>query len=273
MSFKIPEQKSNTKFEKPNFLRLTPGNHTIRIIENPENAHMVYTHYVMNKFTIECPGDGCPICENNKKLIFEHKDDFRNQKGYSPKSTRYLLNVLDRTKVKICPNCQAEVKASNAMGKFPNTCPECNAFITEAKEMPSNKVKILGFGVKLATDLNAIEKSICDPTGNPIGLNNFDIVLSVENKPKTAPTPIPVTTSNDVVTIPDDMLQDVSKATIKLDPAEILDLLRNVSLKDIFKARSTATEAKYAQEFLDEPKVPTEDAEKISNDIANLLDS
>lgn len=273
MPFKIPEYAPRKSFEKVTFLRLTPGNHLVRLIQNPEDSLVVYTHYVMNKFTIECPGDGCPVCENNKKLVFEHKEDFRNQKGWSQRTTRYLLNVLDRTLVKTCPSCQAEVKPSGALGKFPNNCPECNAFVTEVKAMTCNKVKILGFGVKLAGDLNAIEKSICDPTGEPIGLTKFDIVLSVDGKAKTAPTPIPVTTNNDVVTVPEDMLQDTSNATIKLNPEEILELLRGVTLKDIFKARGNKVESSNGNEFFNEDKASTEDLSKIKDAVSGLLDN
>jgi hypothetical protein len=273
MSFNIPEQNTKKTYDKVNFLRLTPGNHLIRIVEDPSTVTTVYTHYVMGKFTIECPGDGCPICENNKKLVYEHKDDFRNQKGWAPRTTRFLLNVLDRTLVKTCPHCSVEVKPANAMGKFPTNCPECNGFITEVKAMSSNKVKILGFGVKLATDLNAIEKSICDPTGEPIGLTKFDIVLSVDGKAKTPPTPIPVTTNNDVVPITDDMLQDASKATIKLTTPEILELLRGISLKDIYKARSTQADAKYTEAFMNDDKAPWVDTSALKSDIAGLLDN
>jgi hypothetical protein len=260
MPFKIPEFKEGTKFEKVNFLKLTPGSHIVRLLEKTENAHTVTTHYVMNKFTIECPGEGCPVCENNKKIIYEHEKDFRDQSGYSQKNTRYLINVLDRTIVKSCQACQAEVPVSASV------CPECKAFITNVPNHPSNKVKVLGFGVKLATDLNAIEQSICDPNGEPLGLMNFDVILSVDTKPKTAPTPIPLTSNNDVVDIPADALQDVTKATIKLNPAEIIDLLRGVSLKDIFKARGNSTPQEVTEE-----KSP-EQLSDLKESIAGILD-
>lgn len=289
MPFNIPEQKERKTYTKTTFLRLDPGTHLVRFLESPDNALMVQTHFVLGKFTLQCIGDDCPICASNKKMIFDHPDDFREQRGYSPKVTNYLINVMDRTVAKVCPQCGEEVKVMPGKNVYSPTCPGCGTFVTEVKPLPLNKVKLLKFGVQLATQLNTIEKSTCDPEGNPLGLMTFDMALAVEgSQKKKITTPIPVTNNKDVFTIPAEMLQDKANAMIRLERGEIMDFLRGTSLKDIFTARRAGANAKYSDDFMsDEPthapaptakavakesdEVPWEDATSLQDDINNLL--
>ena len=237
MPFTNTEQRERKEFQKVNYLKLNAGNHVVRFIEKPEDARLVYTHYVGGKYTVECLGDDCPVCDNNKKIIFEHPEDFRDVPGYSPQSRRFLINVLDRTLVKVCPSCQEEVVPLSGKN-YPATCPACRSFLTDVAPVPSNKVKLLSFGVELAQRLNSIESSICDVQGDPVGLTNFDIVFAVEGAGrKKVTTPIAAANRNDPVDVPEEAFQDKDNAVMHLEANEILDLLRGVSLKDIYASR------------------------------------
>lgn len=276
MPFNLPEYNNKT-FEKTSFLRLDPGSHTVRFLDAPEKALTVMTHFVMGKFTIVCPDEGCPICENNKQIRFEFPDTFRDQKGYSPRVTNFLVNVLDRTVGKICPSCGIEVKPGGVKNSFPPACPGCNTFLHDVKPMALNAVKVLKFGVQLATALNTIERATCGTDGEPLGLNNFDLVLSVEGtKQKKVVTPIP-TTHVDKVNVPEEMLQNLENAMIKLSSDEITELLKGVSLSDIYKARRVTqkiaeVKARVEEDTTDDGTPPFDvDMEDIQQGIKGIL--
>jgi hypothetical protein len=242
MSFANTESKNNTQFKKVSFLRLTPGNHVIRFIENTEDASVIYSHFVLGKYSITCLGDNCPICDNNRKIIAENQENFRDVKGYYPKTKHYVINVLDRSKAKICPKCSEENKATGKV--FPVNCTSCGEMLLEVTAVQVNKVKLLTLGVTLAGQLNSIEKAVLDVDGEEIGIRNFDIVLSVEgsNRQKTV-TPIPAPQNRDVVSIGKEALEDKSKAMLVLGREEILSLLKGVSLKDIYSARGSSRQS------------------------------
>ena len=129
----IPTRQS-TQIKRMEFLALPPGNSVIRVIDDD---YVVYDSHYINGTSIACLGEDCPICKNNHRLIVENPDNFRDCRGYYPRSARYFINVLDRTVAKICPECGAEVKQN-----IP-TCPKCSTIITAVKAEPLNKVKIL----------------------------------------------------------------------------------------------------------------------------------
>jgi hypothetical protein len=272
MPFQIPEQKSAKTFEKTLFLKLDQGQHIVRFLEPAENATTVLTHYVLGKYTIACPGEDCPICKNNKELIMTHPEDFREQKGYSPRITNYLINVLDRTVVKVCSKCGEETVAIGGnKNNFPPTCSVCNSFITDEIPRPSNKVKLLKFGVQLATQLNTIEMATCNPDGDPLGLMNFDVSLIVEGAGrKKVTTPVPSTRTD---AIPDlsEQFQNKERAMITLTASQVKDLLSGVSLKDIYAAqRATRVDPEAVKSLVEsDSPAPWED---IKNEVANLLD-
>ena len=243
MSFAdIPEVSGDFKnFKKTEFLSLTPGMHIIRILD--DKAHMVYTHYLVTRtgsYTVECLGEDCPICKNNKQIIYEHPEDFRDVRGYASRSPRFFFNVLDRSQAKVCPSCGTVNK------KLPNQswasqCSKCGALLTTVDPVQLNKVSVVGTGKTLAQNLVSFERAYLDDNGEPIGLKNFDIILSVEmqNKKKVI-TPLPSTSSlmkREEINVPEDQKFDLTKCTIKLETEEIQDLIDGVSLKDIFTAR------------------------------------
>lgn len=216
-------------FKKTEFMVLGQGAHTIRILE--DQAKTLPTHFFMHsKASVLCLEDECPICKNNKDLIRQYPDNFRDQPGYNKVNYRFFVNVLDKTPAKVCTKCGKEYKDVR------QTICQCGE-ILPANAEPINKVKVLSKGLTLRDDLGSIEKAILDASGTPIGLKNFDIVLMVSGTGRdTKITPVPRTEANQPV--PEGLeLFDLEKATIKLEPTEMLDLQRGISLKDIFAAR------------------------------------
>lgn len=220
-------------FKKVEFIDLPQGQTIIRILS--ENVYQYYTHYV-NGVYVKCLEDGCPICASNRKIFVENPNTFRDIKEWNRRTERYAMNVLDRTLVKICPNCKAENKKVN--NTFPVVCKSCNNVITTVEPAPLNKVKILSKGVTLKDQLKAIKASVLDPEGTPTSLTKFDIALSVSGSGKeTTITPVPLTANMEVVEIEESALFDLTKSVIELTADELVELRRGVSLKDIFAIR------------------------------------
>lgn len=249
----IDTKNTNTStFQKISFLDLQAGQHTIRLLENKSTK--IYTHFLAGRTTVACLGEACPICANNKRLLVENPDNFRDIKGWSPRTERFYVNVLDKTSVKTCPSCQKEIKMFN--GQFPPTC-ACGAFIHTVAEHPSNKVKVWNFGNTVGDQLNAFAKSILDANKEPVPLTNYDLNLIVTGAGKEKKTNlIPMVHLNEKVEVPADAFYDLSKAVIHLEAEELLQLQRGVSLKDIFTARkATKVEEKVESVSSDEKKL------------------
>jgi hypothetical protein len=232
----MTRQQFESTFRKPNFLRIYPGQHIIRILG--PTIHEEFTHYV-NRATIQCIGEGCPVCANNTKLRASNPGkSTRDIQGYSPKRTLYYTNILDRTPVKKCPQCAGEVSAKNTV--FPPACPFCETLILEVEAEPSNEVKILSRGVELFEQLKLVQKTTLGKDGEPLGLENFDVQLLVGNNRQPVPSALPNNT-DDVEYDAEDLF-DLPEVVIKLTETEIHSFLRGVALKDIFLARNATSE-------------------------------
>ena len=240
----VHDEPTRKTFKKVNYLKLSQGQHRVRILQDPSTALVVYTHFLVTKtgeYSVACLGDeGCPICDNNRRIILENPKEFRNIPGYFGRSKHYLLNVLDRTLVKTCSQCQSEIKKVG--NDFPSNCTntECAAFIINEKAHPANKVKALTIGNDTASRLEAIEKSTTNEQGDLLSLTDFDIVFVVEGVGREKKiTPLPSLQYQDKVEIPQDQLEDLQSVTMKLSAEEIMNLLKGISLKDIFNSRRT----------------------------------
>jgi len=256
MPFAEIDTKTQYESKKKQYLTLSQGQTVIRILE--DTAQKFYTHYI-NRSTVQCLGDACPICANNRVIYMEHPDDFRSVQGYSPKVQKFLVNVLDRTVGKICPNCGTDVKKVG--GNFPPFCPKCETSVAEVKESPIDQVRVLSKGVTVFEQFDAFENSVCDDEGEPLPLTGYDIVLSVTGvKKDTKVVAIPLANKRDKIEVDPDDLYQLEDAIIKLDGSEIGELQRGISLKDIFASRraNKEIEAK-AQEAIEVD--PEEEAE------------
>lgn len=233
---------TRTTFEKPNYFYFDYGQHYVRIL--PKITKKIYTHWIQGKGTLECIGDDeCPICENNKRLMAEHPETFRNISGWRARTERHYVNVLDRTPVKVCPNCQFEIK-KDVTGGFPPVCKKCETFVTEIPVIISNKVKVANLNKSNADEINGYNESVLDKDGNPLGIENFDFMFLVTrgagaNRKSISVMPEPE--RNDKVEIPDDALNNLENVSIRLTSDEMMHYLKGISLKDIFSARRTAT--------------------------------
>lgn len=264
--FDTSRPTSRGKFRRTEFVDLTPGQTTIRIIDTAEEAAKFYTHYVKG-VSIKCLGDDCPICKNNTRIYAENPESYRDVPGWSPRQERFAVNVLDKTPVKICPNCQAEVK-KHGTGFLP-VCPKCNQPIVEVKEAPLNKIKVLSKGVTVADLLNGIDESILDADGEKIGINNFDIVLYVAGSGKTQTiSPIPLADKRDTPEYNVADKFDLDNVAIELNPEEISSLLKGISLRDIFAARKNRDDDDEEQ-GTDADK---EEIEDLADEVKKMLD-
>lgn len=259
MSFIDREIKFNkngdSNFKRVEFMQVKQGAHTIRILQS--QVKTLPTHYFdSSKASVLCLEDECPICANNKKLYMQFGKEASKQPGYNKVNWRFFINVLDKTPAKVCTKCGKEYKDVR------NTVCTCGE-VLPAEASPLNKVKVLSKGTMLRDDLGSINDAIKDAQGNPIGLMNYDVTLMVSGEGReTKITPVPRTDLNQPV--PEGLeLFEIDKAVITLEPAEMLDLQRGVSLKDIFTARKP-------EEKSFEPTVDQAELDKV-NDAVNKL--
>jgi len=219
---------------KIHYLHTTPGHHIIRILS--EKAHRVDMHWV-NGTSVQCLGEECPLCENNKIIRTENPDTFREISGYIPYRKTFYINIYDRTPVKICPNCGYENTKVEG-GAFPAVCDKCQTLIASIEAHQSNSIKVLVKGVSVFDQFNALYASVLDESGEPVSLNKYDIDLYVQGVGRnTKITAIPRTDKMDVIEYKEEDLYDLENIPLKLSADEILQLQRKVSLQDIFAAR------------------------------------
>lgn len=256
--FGTPKEKPQYKseFKKTPFVDLN----TTSVVRILTNGYMsVETHFI-NRATVKCLGEGCPVCANNKMLIMQFPETFREEAKYSPRRTVNLVNVLDKTPVKTC-ECGIENKVVPGV----STC-VCGKILT-GDAAPSNKVKVLSRGSTLFDDFDNINNAILDAQGECIGLTRYDLTLVVSGAGKTKKiTPIAGQITDPVV-VDESELNDLEKVTIQLTATELVDLQRGVSLKDIFAARrATEKSATIKDDFISK-----ETMDDIDSEVAKLF--
>jgi hypothetical protein len=260
-----PEGSEFRKFDRTEFLSLTPGQHFVRIVGVPK---MHRTHYLARaSTTFKCLGDDCPVCKNNKQIILEYPEKFREQKGWNPSLRRHYINVIDQTPVKVCPNCGKESK--RGMNNLFSPACECGTFITGVVETVSGKLKVLNVSETNAELINAYDSSILTPNGEKLGVNNFDIVFIVTGagqQKKITPSPLP--SNNAKVEYDETKLYNLDRVVIEVTADEIVELLRGISLRDIFAARNKQEFTPVAEDVEKLAKSATE----ISADLKKKID-
>lgn len=261
-SFGTPREKQTftSDFKKTLFVDMN-NTSTLRILT--DGYLPIQTHYI-NRATVQCLGEDCPICASNKMLIMQFPDSYKDEAKYSPRRTVNLVNVLDKTLVRTCPKCQTESPAGNG----PSVCPKCGEIIT-GQPAPSNKVKVLSRGVTLFDDLDNINNAIMDTQGERVGLTGYDLTFIVSGKGKDKKiTVIPGQISEKPVVDEKD-LYDLESVTMKLTATEMVDLQRGVTLKDIFAARrATEKSASVAESIL-----PKEVLDSVNSDVDALFNN
>jgi len=247
-TFGVPREKVEFKsdFKKTLFLDMNSTS-TVRILT--DGYLTVQTHYV-NRATVLCLGDTCPICANNKALIMQFPDTFKDEPKYSTRRTNNLVNVIDKTLVRVCSKCQTECPGTGAI-----TC-KCGEIVTGIPAA-SMKVKVLSRGVTLFDQLDAINNAIMDQAGERVGLTGYDLTFVVSGTGKNK-TITPIAGQISTMDMPVDMeLYDLETVTLEMTASEMVDLQRGVSLKDVFAARraseksATISNAVLPKELLD----------------------
>jgi len=231
------ERKEYQDRRKTEFMKMTDGNsYTLRILQVP--AKKIYTHFLNRKYAVECLGNECPICARNSEIYNKDNKNYSKDPDYVARQKRYYVNVLDKTLVKKCPECGTEYNNLNA-----GLCNKCSKTLNDPE--PSNTVKVLSKGPAVFSQFNDIHNAVLDDAGEKLGINNFDLVLVVNGRGKdTKITVIPEAHKNKPVEGTYELF-DLSNSTIELEPDEMLDVQRGVSLKDIFAARRAEKEAEF----------------------------
>lgn len=226
--FGTPREKREFKSDrrKPEFLDLN-STATVRILTNTRLS--IFTHYI-SRSTVQCLGEDCPVCRNNKNIIMQNDKEFRKDPNYYPRRELRLVNVLDKTPSRVC-ECGIESRTTEGAV----TC-KCGKIITGTAS-PLNKVKILSRGVTLFDQLDAINNAIRDSFGEIVGITNYDMTLVVAGTGKDKIiTPVPGMQSP-LTEVAESELFDLEAITPRLKDMEMLDLQRGVSMRDIFAAR------------------------------------
>lgn len=251
------DRTTRRRYEAPNWFSTTEGQHRIRILDN--SAHSVWLHFVRTPahergLYLVCLDEECPICDQNRKIINENPDNFRDVKGYWGKSKRFYVNVLDRTEVKVCPQCQWENKKGPNM-KFTEVCSkrDCDNIIIDVEPKESGKVKILAKGKRLFEPLEKnVYKANLDADGEPIPITEYDVFLNVAGTGRDTLVVPAISDVDDEVNVPEEALYDLPTIPLKLEPDEIPEVLNGVRLKDIFAKRRGEEVEELAEEIREE---------------------
>jgi len=247
----------NSKFKKTEFINLVQGENIIRILDPMETKR--YAHYI-NYSWVACLEEACPLCENNRKIFYEHPKDFRDVKGWNPKRARYSINVLDKTKTKVCEKCQEEVKGESPV------CPACGTLLGEAQ--PLNKVKVLSRGPTLFEDLKVMSRSIRNEQDECVDIRTYDFMLVVKGDGRdTVITVVPryFPGKDTLEDLEGKELFDLSKSLITITAEELVDMVNGASIKDIFAVRRAT------KELVKSTDVPVTD--RLRDEIAASIDN
>jgi hypothetical protein len=262
MAFKVDiRDYSQSAFKKTKFYNWTPGQHRFRILE--DEAPLIQSYWFGRGF-IQANGSDDPQATLNRRIKLEEPEGFRNNKNWRPIQDRYYLNVLDMTPVKICPNCEVEVKATN--GTFPALCPACSVgVINDTEVKPLNEVRVLTGGKTLFEQIPSTEAKYTDEDGEPIPITSYDCVMHVVGTGSQRNAVVLADVGEDEqpkvheVEVPPEELFDLHSIVPKLTDDEMEKLISGVSLRDIFAGRKADGEDDDGEE---KPKADPEEVKK-----------
>ena len=235
MSF-FEKSDNESKFKKTEYLKLTQGTHTIRIIQ--QEGKKYYHHWLGSG--VECLGEACPQCKQNKQIIDDIGGDSQEAykqalkvEGFVPRQARGAVNVLDKTPVKICPKCKTENRPANNV--FSAACDNCGQILIEVVPIVTNSIKVFSRAATVFEQIDDLDKAVLDENKEPIGVTNFDLNLHVVGN-NTVPVP---TDNRDVVEFSEDDLFDLEGVAIKLTVEEMEARMKGTSFKEIYQARKS----------------------------------
>lgn len=207
------------KFRKIEYLKLDAGQYKIRILQTP--AVKKYAHF-LNFNSVECLGEGCPICENNRRILYENPENYRDVKGWSPKRERFWVNVLNKT------------------GENP-------------------VVQVLSGSPTLFGDFKVMSLATRTDEDEVVDIRAYDWLLNVTGSGRDREvTPVPqYRGKNEPVSLDGLELFDLSNCLPQVTAEEAVDFLNGTSLKDIFTLRRATKEVLDSKE-----SVGSDDLEK-----------
>lgn len=262
----IIKRDTESNFKKVVFTAVKEGRPVrVRILDN--EAIMVYKHFIPGpKASVVCLGqEACPVCINNRKLIEASPGTKPNQiRGYYPRQTRYLVNVLNRTPAKFTSEGFPIFPTNNV---YPANDPKTGESLTGVEPRSVNRVEVLERGVTLFSQLDTINSTLTDVEGNPLGIWNYDTIFSASGSgTDTVITVTPNVAINDKIDLEAMGLEkyDLSQVSMTLSPEDVEKLLRGVSLQDIFASHKVA-------ETVDGDPVETDLTEDVDRTISELF--
>lgn len=244
----FPERRDKSAdFARPVFLRFREGVPvTVRILD--VHADKVLKHWInKSKTSVLCLGESCPICQQNETIRRENPKTFNKIKGYIPVQRRWMVNVLDRTPVIKDPESGEEYCAIK--GKFPTVTNDGERSLVNIQPTPSNTIKILERGQTLFELLAAIHAdSITEgDDGESGGITTFDIkLIPAGSGTDMVISVIPQQRNDDVTPILEQnnltpyVLSDIG---VELTPEEVDQVVRGISIRDVFAARRAKDES------------------------------
>jgi hypothetical protein len=237
MPFYVDIKDFSKDFTKTKFFVWTPGEHTIRILDEDVPSHLCYW---FGSGHVKALGADDPQATQNKRIRMENPDNFKKVKGYRQLNIRYFMNILDRTVVKICPECGKEVKLIG--GEFQVVCPHCSeGKLAGVEAAPLNEVRMLQGGRTLFEQFVEKQLTTKDEEGNEVGVQNFDLKLIVVGTGAQRTTVAILGDGRDEVVVPPDQLYDTSKMIPEVTVEEMEKLVAGVSLRDLLAGRRAET--------------------------------
>jgi len=242
-------------FQRVKYFVWTPGEHTIRILDEDVPAQLCYW---FGSGHVKALGADDPQAIQNKRIRMENPDNYKKVKGYRGLNIRYFMNVLDRTPVKVCPECGKEVKAIG--GEFANICPVCQkGELKDVEVAPLNEVRVIQGGKTLFEQFVEKQRTTTDEDGNEIGVQNFDITLQVVGTGNKRQSIALVGDGRDEVEVPPEQLYDVTKILPEVSFEEMEKLVSGVSLRDIFAGRRATAKVEASEDVEATAEEATED--------------
>jgi hypothetical protein len=217
------------KFKKILYMDTSEGTHILRILDN--TATKFYVHYMGFSY-VKCLGEECPICETNRKLMYTNPENFRDDKLWKARMARFYVNVLDKTKAKVCHNCGTETKNVQQ-----TVCSSCQTVLGEPEVL--NKIKVLAKGPSLFENINMLADTVRSDNDEIYPITAYDWVLVVKGEKKDTVSTISPKFVETKQNVDLDGLElfDLENAVLSLTREEMLDVLNGTSLKDIFAVR------------------------------------
>lgn len=195
---------NDSKFRKTAYLSLKPGEYVIRILDSSETRKEAHFLNSIRSY-VECLGDECLICQNNKRILYEYPEEYRDQKDWCPRRPRFYLNVLDRS---------------------------------------DGLVKVLSCGPRLIEDLKTMSRAVRNEQDERIDIRNYDWSLTVQGEGREKDiTPIHKYYGKETEPeIGEQTLYDLDGCLVRLEADEMLDAFNGSSVKDIFALRRAKKE-------------------------------